>query len=291
MIPACYKVRHLGLTGSLVAMHVLRLSARRALVLLPVACLLLSACAGTPDEVPYVERPVEQIYNEAANALDSERHLLAAALFDEVERQHPYSQWAVRSKLMAAYAHYRARKYDDAIDTIDRFIALHPGNRDVAYAFYLKGLSYYEQISDVRRDQSSTEESLKSLQEVVRRFPTSPYARDAKLKIDLVRDHLAGKDMEVGRYYQITGNHMAAVLRFRRVVDVYQTTSHVPEALHRLTECYLSLGIIEEAQVAAAVLGHNYPGSEWYADTYALMTDANAATEKGFFRQAWDWMF
>jgi outer membrane protein assembly factor BamD len=272
-------------------MHCLRRPVRPAHLLLSAAVLMLSACAGTPDEVPYVERPVEQIYNEASNALDSERHLLAAALFDEVERQHPYSQWAVRAKLMGAYAHYQAKRYDDAVDTIDRFIALHPGNRDVAYAFYLKGISYYEQISDVRRDQSSTEEALKALQEVVRRFPTSPYARDAKLKIDLVRDHLAGKEMEVGRYYQITGNQMAAVKRFRRVVDEYQTTSHVPEALHRLTESYLVLGITEEAQVAAAVLGHNYPGSEWYQDSYDLMQNKATVTEDGFLSRAFDWVF
>lgn len=255
------------------------------------ALLLLSACSGTPDEIPYVERPVEQIYTEATNAIDAGNYLKAAALFNEVERQHPYSQWAVRAQLMAAYAHYSTLQYDDAIDTLDRFIQLHPGNRNVAYAFYLKGLCYYEQISDVRRDQATTQSALEALQEVARRFPTSPYARDAKLKIDLARDHLAGKDMEVGRYYMATGNHMAAIKRFRRVIDEYQTTSHVPEALHRLTEAYLALGIVEEAQVAAAVLGHNYPGSEWYEDTYRLMKGNAGKSERGFLSKAFGWIF
>lgn len=266
-------------------------SVRAKLMLGTAAFLFLSACAGTPEEVPYVERPVEQIYTEAANAIDAGNYLKAAALFNEVERQHPYSQWAVRAQLMAAYAHYSMMQYDDAIETLDRFIQLHPGNRNVAYAYYLKGLCYYEQIADVRRDQSTTVSALEALQEVARRFPTSPYARDAKLKIDLARDHLAGKDMEVGRYYMSTGNYMAAIKRFRRVVDEYQTTSHVPEALHRLTEAYLALGIMEEAQVAAAVLGHNYPGSEWYEDTYGLMTGSVPASERGFLSRAWNWVF
>lgn len=264
---------------------------RPRLAAAPAALLLLSACAGEKEVIPYVERPVEQIYTEAANALDNENYLKAAALFDEVERQHPYSQWAVRAQLMAAYSHYEAMRYDDAITTLDRFISLHPGNRNVAYAYYLKALCYYEQISDVRRDQSMTESALTALQEVTRRFPATPYARDANLKLDLTRDHLAGKDMEVGRYYLITGQYMAAIKRFRRVVDQYQTTSHVPEALHRMTEAYMALGIVDEAKVTAAVLGHNYPGSDWYQRTYALMTDSRPATERGFFSRAWDWMF
>ncbi|HYE49818.1 MAG TPA: outer membrane protein assembly factor BamD [Azospirillaceae bacterium] len=252
------------------------------------ALLGLAACAGDREEIPYVERPVEHIYTEAANAIDRENYVRAALLFDEVERQHPYSQWAVRAQLMSAYAHYQSLKYEDAINTLDRFIGLHPGNRNVAYAYYLKGLCYYEQISDVRRDQNMTELALIALNEVVRRFPNSPYARDAKLKVDLVRDHLAGKDMEVGRFYQRTGEYMAAIKRFRRVVDQYQTTSHVPEALHRLTESYMALGIAEEAQATAAVLGHNYPGSEWYQDTYALMTNSRPAEEGSFLGRLFD---
>ncbi|WP_114394601.1 outer membrane protein assembly factor BamD [Oleisolibacter albus] len=264
---------------------------RRLRVLAPVALLLLSACAGKKEEVPYVERPVEQIYTEAANAMDRTNYAKAAALFDEVERQHPYSQWAVRAQLMAAFAHYQAYKYDDAIETLDRFIGLHPGNRNVAYAYYLKALCHYERIVDVRRDQSETEAALTSLNEVVRRFPNTPYARDARLKVDLTRDHLAGKDMEVGRYYLGVGEYMAAIRRFRRVVDEYQTTSHVPEALHRLTEAYLALGIRDEAQVTAAVLGHNYPGSPWYQDTYALMNGKRHSEQESLLSRAWNWMF
>ncbi|MFV3074127.1 outer membrane protein assembly factor BamD [Niveispirillum fermenti] len=261
-----------------------------ARVLAPAAFLLLAACSGQKEELPYVERPVEQIYTEAANAIDNRNFTKAALLFDEVERQHPYSQWAVRAQLMSAYAHYQAVRYDDAITTLDRFIALHPGNRNAAYAFYLKALCNYERISDVRRDQSTTYEALQNLQEVVRRFPASPYARDARLKIDLTNDHLAGKDMEVGRFYLNTGEYMGAIKRFRRVVDEFQGTSHVPEALHRLVEAYLALGIREEAQVNAALLGHNYPGTVWYQYTYALMNRAERGERPSLFQRAIDWV-
>jgi outer membrane protein assembly factor BamD len=252
---------------------------------------LLSACAGKKEEIAYVERPVEKIYGEAASAIDNENYLKAALLFDEVERQHPYSQWASRAKLMSAYALYQSFKYDDAIVALDQFIALHPGNRNAPYAFYLKALCHYERISDVRRDQGTTFDALKALNDVIRRFPNSPYARDARLKLDLTRDHLAGKEMEVGRFYQATGEYTAAIKRFRRVIDEYQMTSHAPEALHRLTESYLALGIREEAQVNAALLGHNYPGSPWYAKSYALMNTANAKAPPSLFNRAFSWLF
>lgn len=259
---------------------------RRAwrLVLLPCLAAGLVACA-TDEELPYVERPVEQIYNEAAVAMDRENFAQAAELFDEVERQHPYSQWATRAQLMAAYAHYQNLRYDDAVLALERFIQLHPGHPDIAYAFYLRGLSYYEQISDVRRDQKMTRLALDNLGEVVRRFPDSAYARDAKLKIDLTQDHLAGKEMEIGRYYLRQGHHNAAIRRFRNVIENHQTTSHVPEALHRLTEAYLALGVIDEAKATAAVLGHNFPGSEWYLDSYALLVDENVRPERN--DQSW----
>lgn len=223
-------------------------------------------------EVKYVERPVEQIYNLALTELQAGRYFQASEQFDEVERQHPYSVWARRSMLMAAYSNYQMNEYDKAILAAQRFISLHPGNRDVAYAYYLIAVSYYEQISDVGRDQKITSHALLSLTELIRRFPTSDYARDARLKLDLTRDHLAGKEMEIGRYYLKQGEVLAAISRFRTVVEQYQTTTHVPEALHRLTECYVALGIIDEAQTAAAVLGHNYPETEWYADSYNLLT-------------------
>ena len=239
-------------------------------VLALAGALLVAGCAAKKPE--YVERPVEDIYNRAMDQLDKSNYASAALLFDEVERQHPYSAWATKAQLMAAYAHYQNNKYDQAISSLDHFIELHPSNRDAAYAYYLKGLCYYEQIADVGRDQRLTAQALKALEEVVRRFPESVYARDARIKIDLTRDHLAGKEMEIGRFYERAGQPVAAINRFRTVIEKYQTTTHVPEALHRLVECYLALGVKSEAQEAAAVLGHNFPGSDWYADSYFLMT-------------------
>lgn len=238
----------------------------------------LAACSS--DEPPaYVERPVEELYNGAMNALEVGNYEEAARLFDEVERQHPYSAWASKAQLMAAYAFYQENSYDEAINALDRFIELHPGSPDVSYAYYLKAISYYEQISDVRRDQRMTTEALNALEELVRRFPRSKYTRDAELKIDLALDHLAGKHMDIGRYYQGQSEYLAAINRFRTVIERYQTTTHVPEALHRLVESYLALGIIDEAKATAAVLGHNFPGSEWYIDSYALLTGENLRPE------------
>lgn len=233
----------------------------------------LAACdVFDEEEDVYAEQPVEQLYNQALDQLVSSNYQEAAKLFDEVERQHPYSVWASKAQVMAAFSHYQRNAYDDAINALDRFIQLHPGNQDIEYAYYLKAISYYEQISDVGRDQKMTQLALRSLDEVVRRFPESKYARDAALKVDLARDHLAGKHMSIGRYYQGKGEFLGAINRFRLVIQEYQTTTHVPEALHRLVECYVSLGIAQEAQATAAVLGHNFPGSDWYADSYALLT-------------------
>ena len=262
------------------------------IAMLATLCLLVAGCAS--EEKVYVEQKVEFLYNTAVNALEARDYMIAAKEFEEVERQHPYSVWAVKAKLMAAYSHYQANKYDEAVIGLDRFIRLHPGNRDVAYAYYLKALSYYERMSDVARDQKITRQALDALTDVVRRFPNSRYARDAQLKIDLTRDHLAGKQMEIGRYYHERGHYLAAINRFRRVVDNYQTTSHIPEALHRLVEAYKALGVLDEARKVAAVLGHNYPGSEWYLDSYAVTTgsDLREKTKKnGFFTRTWNWMF
>jgi len=256
--------------------------------------LALAACSD--DEAPvYVERPVEELYNSALNQLYLENYEESARLFDEVERQHPYSAWASKAQLMAAFAQYQDSKYDDAINTLDRFISLHPGHKDIAYAYYLRGISYYEQISDVERDQKMTRLALENLDEVARRFPDSKYARDSEFKMDLTRDHLAGKHMSIGRFYLRHGDYLAAINRFRIVVKDYQTTTHVPEALHRLVECYLALGVVDEAQANAAVLGYNYPGSEWYADSYALLTGVdfmpNETEDKGWISRTWDSIF
>jgi outer membrane protein assembly factor BamD len=222
-------------------------------------------------EPVYIERPVDQIYGDAWKQINNGNWVLAAKQFDEVERQHPYSVWARRAMLMSAYCYYHANHYDDAISTADQYIALHPGSREVAYAFYLKAISLYEQIVDVGRDQTSTEGALTALQDVIQRFPDSEYARDATLKIDLTMDHLAGKEMAVGRYYLNKGDYVGAINRFRTVVEQYQKTSQIAEALERLTEAYYALGVFNEAKTAAAVLGANYPGSPWYKDAYELL--------------------
>ncbi len=239
-----------------------------------VALVALAACSGD-DKDTYVEAPVEKLYNEATDAMLGGQFDAASKKFDEVERQHPYSVWATKAQLMSAYSLYQRNRYDESLVALDRFIQLHPGNRDAAYAYYLKALNFYEQIADVERDQRLTSQALKALEEVVRRFPESVYARDARIKVDLTRDHLAGKEMEIGRFYERGGQPVAAINRFRVVIEKYQTTTHVPEALARLTECYLAVGLREEAQTSAAVLGHNFPGSDWYRDTYALLEGVN----------------
>ena len=244
---------------------------RPGAVLLIAVALALGACGSDPE--PYVERPVEDLYNGALNLLIAGEYPAAAREFDEVERQHPYSEWATRAQLMAAFAYYQNDDYDDAILAADRFIQLHPGHKDVAYAYYLIGQSYYEQISSVTQDQRMTELAGQAFTEVIRLFPNSEYGRDAQLKYELTDDHLAGKEMSIGRWYQQRNEWVAALKRFRSVVVEYQTTSHVPEALMRLTETYLALGVVSEAQTAAAVLGYNFPGSPWYEDSYNLLAE------------------
>jgi outer membrane protein assembly factor BamD len=246
------------------------------------AGLVLSACSGASDDkkdADYVERPVEHIYADAWKQIDKHNWEDAAKQFDEVERQHPYSIWARRAMLMSAFCYYQANKYTDATNAADQYISLHPGSREVAYAFYLKAMALYEQIVDVGRDQTVTEQALTALQDVVQRFPSSEYARDARLKIDLTLDHLAGKEMEVGRYYLVRHDYIGAINRFKTVVQRYQRTSQIAEALERLTEAYYALGIYNEAKTAAAVLGANYPGSPWYQDAYDLLVTHNMKPE------------
>ena len=258
------------------------------------AALLLASCsADDAIDGDGAERPIHELYNIAADTLQGRDFERAAKLFDDLERQHPYSSWATKAQVMAAYAYYKADRYDEALIAIDRFIRLHPGNRDVAYAYYLRALCHYEQISDVARDQSRTERAVEALQEVARRFPDSRYARDAALKLDLARDHLAGSEMAVGRFYLRRGHYLAALNRFRRVVEAYETTTHAAEALHRMVEAYAALGLAEEARKSAAVLGHNYPGSAWYQDSYALVAEGSPRpkAERGFFERIFGWLF
>lgn len=222
-------------------------------------------------ETPYVEKPATDLYVEGFNNMLKHDYKDAATSFDEVERQHPYSEWATKGQLMSAYANYLNGDYDKGIATLDAFIQLHPGYKNIDYAYYLKALCYYDRILAVTRDQNHTFEALVALQAVTKKFPSSKYSRDAQLKMDLVYDHLAGREMSVGRYYMRRGLYLAAINRFQTVIDAYQKTTHAPEALHRLVECYLAVGLKKEAQIVAAVLGHNFQGSEWYADCYHLL--------------------
>lgn len=234
-----------------------------------VSLLAIAACGE--KEAPYIEKPATELYYKGYDELLNNDYKDAAAAFDEVERQHPYSEWATRGQLMSAYANYLNGDYDKAIATLDAFLQLHPGYKHIDYAYYLRALCFYDRILAVTRDQKNTYEALSALEAVVKKFPDSKYGRDAHLKMDLVYDHLAGKEMSVGHYYMRKELYLSAINRFQTVVDAYQRTTHVPEALHRLVECYIAVGLMKEAQVVAAVLGHNFPGSEWYADCFFLL--------------------
>ena len=241
-----------------------------------------------------VDRSPESLYAAGIEALQGRRYQQAVELFETLEREHPYSTWATNAKIMSAYGEYMRNRYTEAIGTLDRFIQLHPAHRDIAYAYYLRSLAYYEQIADSQRDQRGTETALQALQDVANRFPNTAYARDARLKMDLARDHLAGREMNIGRFYLRQGLYSAAIGRFRRVVEDFQTTNHVPEALHRLTELYLALGLRDEAARSASVLGHNFPGNAWYQDSYAMLTPGAAMAPQdrpNVFRRAWNSVF
>ena len=241
---------------------------------------LTGGAIGPGEDAPGKGDPVAELYNAGLEKLKAGSYKSAAKSFAEVERQHPYSKWATKALLMQAFANYQRNAYDDAINAAERFITLHPGHKDTAYAYYLTAISQYEQINDVRRDQSRTQKALEALEEVTRRFPQTPYAVDAAKKSLLAKDHLAAKEMEVGRYYLNKGSYLAGINRFKKVVTDYQTTSQVPEALYRLAEGYMALGVVSEAQTAAAVLGQNFPNSQWYKDAYTIVsTDGQQPVE------------
>lgn len=242
-------------------------------VLYLTACSTLGIGGDRKEKLAYIERPAELIYNEALERLEKNRWDEAKLFFEEVERQHPFSEWARRSLLMSAYASYRAADYDDSVATAQRYIGLHPGSESATYAYYLVAISYYDQIYDVGRDQETTVNAESALQQVVRRYPDSDYARDARLKLELTQDHLAGKEMTIGRFYLKQNQPLAAIIRFKNVVREYDTTSQVEEAMHRIVEAYVTLGVIGEAKKVGSVLGYNYPSSEWYADSYQLLAD------------------
>ena len=247
------------------------------LMTVAVAALTVSACAGNKprQKLAYEERPVEMLYNTGYQRLQSKRWTDAVDYFQEVERQHPYSEWSRRAILMQVYAYYQNNNYQDAIAAADRFIALFPGNPSAAYAFYMRAICNFEQIVDVGRDQAYAEAALVGLRDVARRYPNTPYATDARVKIDMVNDQLAGKEMAVGRFYQRANQPLAALNRYKAVInnEAFQRSSHTPEALYRLVEVNVALGLTEEATRNAAVLGFNYPGSPWYAEAYALLSE------------------
>ena len=269
-----------------------------ALSVLVTGCSILGG-SDRREKLAYIERPAENIYNEGMDQMERNDLGKARLLFQEVERQHPFSKWARRSMLMTAYANYLSADYEEAVSTSQRFISLHPGNESTPYAYYLIAMSYYDQIYDVGRDQATTTSAEAALQQVVRRYPDSDYARDALLKLELTHDHLAGKEMSVGRYYLKENQQLAAIGRFKSVVREFETTSHVEEAMHRLVEAYVSLGIIEEAKLVGSVLGYNYPNSEWYSDSYDLLQrfgiDLNEevarAKDPSYFRRLRDRIF
>lgn len=263
---------------------------RIASALMLVAALALAGC-GRRDEVKLEDRQPDDIFAEAMRQLDAGNAAEAAPLFDEVERLYPYSSWAKRAMIMSAFAYYRAQRFDLAEQAARRYLDFYPADKDAAYAQYIIGLSYYDQIVDVGRDQELTLKALRALKETELRYPESEYARQAKLKYDLTLDHLAGKEMEIGRYYLKRGHYLAAANRFRAVIEEYQTTSHTAEALHRLVECYLALGLRDEAQTAGAILGHNFAASDWYQDSYALLTGQGLRPEargQGWLRSIYD---
>jgi outer membrane protein assembly factor BamD len=240
-----------------------------ALVLIGIT---LGGCTLFDKDVVLPDEPADKLYNEGLYLLNNKKNPKEAAKkFEEVDRQHPYSEWARKALIMSAYAYYESGNYDDCINSARRYVTLHPGSPDAAYAQFLIGSSYFDQIPEISRDQERAEKAVQTLDEVVRKYPNSEYAVAAKRKIEMARDQLAGKEMEIGRYNLTQRNYIGAINRFKIVVTRYQTTRHVEEALLRLTEAYMALGIIDEAQTSAAVLGHNFPDSRWYKDAYALM--------------------
>jgi outer membrane protein assembly factor BamD len=236
---------------------------------------LLAGCADDKNAIA-PDEPADKLYNEGLTLLNKKEFVDSAKKFEEVDRQHPYSDWGRKSLLMAAFAYYEGGKYDDTISTAKRYVTLHPGSADAAYAQYLMASAYFDQIPDVTRDQARTERAMQVLAEVARKYPDTEYAESAKKKIEVARDQLAGKEMMIGRFYLEKRNFIGAINRFKAVVTQYQTTRHVEEALMRLTECYMALGIVPEAQTAAAVLGHNFPSSPWYQDAYKLVQTGGA---------------
>ena len=226
------------------------------------AFFFLSACASKDDSLDD-DKSAETLYNEAYDYLEKTSYQKAAEKFDKVEMEHPYSKWATKSKLMSAYSYYKDEKYDDAIASLDRFIRLHPGNKDIAYAYYLKGICYYDQIAPSQKEQASSKEAYETFMQLIAMFPDSEYAEDAKSKLTLIQDHIAGHEMNVGRYYLQNKEYISALNRFTMVSDTYQNTAQIPEALYREVEVYTILGLTTEASRKEEILKSNYPDTKW----------------------------
>jgi outer membrane protein assembly factor BamD len=281
-----------GMMSDFRASHSLIRRARSGLLLAAVAFVAvpLAGCSSFDSLNPFggekyetkllPDVPAEQIYDQGLARLQKKDGEGAAKKFGELEKQYPYSQWARKGLLMQVYSQYEGGQYDDAAATANRYIGLYPTSQETPYAAYLMGMSYYKQIPDISRDQENAERALQTFTALVQKYPKSEYAEDAKFKIQVTRDQLAGKEMSVGRYYLARKNYTAAVNRFREVLAKYQTTRHAEEALYRLTEAYMGLGIAPEAQTAAAVLGHNYPDSQWYQDSYKLLAGGGLKPEE-----------
>ncbi|MEJ8571842.1 outer membrane protein assembly factor BamD [Microbaculum marinum] len=264
--------------GTSVGGKALRLAVLVAVGLSITAC--NSLFSKNEDEYAVIEEePAEVLYNEGLILVNSGAMREAAEKFDEVERIHPYSEWARKSLIMSAYTNYESERYSDAITSARRYVTLYPGSEDAAYAQFLIAESYYNQIADVGRDQARSEKAAVAYRELIEKYPESEYAVEARGKLELARDQLAGKEMQIGRYYLNKHQYLAAINRFKTVVSDYQTTRHIEEALHRLTEAYYSLGLVSEAQTSAAILGHNYPDSPWYKDSYALLSSGGYEPE------------
>jgi outer membrane protein assembly factor BamD len=251
---------------------------RRNIIISVAIAAFLWGCASKDDDL-LEDQPLDALYTQGMSALKDKNYEKAAKFFDEVERQYPYSDWATQAQLMAAYCYYLSQNYTRALTALETFVQLHPSHTDAAYAHYLIGLCYYEQISSIERDQQVADLALETFKDLIRRFPTSKYSKDARYKMDLLYDTLAAKEMEAGRYYQNKKAYAGALNRFKFVVEHYQTTAHVEEALHRLVEVYLALGLAKEARKVAVVLGHNFPGSKWYASTYSLISELGSESD------------
>ncbi|WP_246785054.1 MULTISPECIES: outer membrane protein assembly factor BamD [Bartonella] len=259
---------------------------RKVLIGLMLGSVCLTAGCSKKDKdvdlTSYVEKidPPDVLYNQALANLDAGRLSEAAKKFDAVDRQHPYTEWARKALVMGAFTNYRKGNYDEAVNMAKRYIALYPTSEEAAYAYYIIGLSYFRQIPDITRDQKDTKRAIAAMQEVVDRYPNSEYVDDAKTKIRFGREQLAGKEMQIGRYYQERKQYLSAIKRYRTVVEEYSNTNQIEEALYRLTEANYALGLTSEAQTAAAVLGQNYPESKWYKDAFNLLQKGGVAPQE-----------